>query len=133
MKNACIMAVVLSALLASPTWAGQSRHRITVTFDYDFTHQPPCSSSSKKTKDEKKKDCVQEFVAYDISAGPQKRTKLISIPVAQDAHGLVKGITATTPVMLFEAGRHLIAVVAQTPAGRESDLNQCSAWVNIPD
>lgn len=133
MKDACVVAFVLSALLAGPTSAGQSKHRITITFDYDFTHQPPCSSDSKDSKGQKKKDCVQEFVAYDISAGVQKRTKLISIPVAQNAHGLVKGITATTPLLLFETGRHLIAVVAQTPGGHESDPNQCSAWVNIPD
>lgn len=133
MKYPYVMVFVLSALLARPTWAGQSKHRITVTFDYDFTHQPPCSADSKNSKDEKTKDCIQEFVAYDISAGLQKRTKLISIPAAQDAHGLVKGITATTPLLLFETGKHLIAVVAQTPTGRESDPNQCSAWVNIPD
>lgn len=133
-KAACVLAFALSAILARPAEAGQSKHRITITFSYDFAHQPACSSDSNKGKDKKnKKPCVQQFVAYDISAGLERRTKLLSIPVAQDAHGLVSGITATTPLLLFESGRHLIAVVAQTPSGLESDPNQCAAWVNIPD
>lgn len=134
MNSARVLTFVLWALLAAQAWAGQSsQHKITVTFDYDFTHQPPCSSDSKHSKHKKKKLCVQDFVAYDISAGVRNRTKLVSIPVAEDAHGLVSGITATTPLLLFESGRHLIAVVAQTPDGVESDPNQCTVWVDIPD
>ncbi|HTU34382.1 MAG TPA: hypothetical protein VMF66_11325 [Candidatus Acidoferrum sp.] len=131
MKYAYLLA--LSLLLALPSRAGQSKHRLIITFDYDFTHQPSCSSDGKKSKDKKKTLCVQSFVAYDISAGLQSRTKLISIPVVQDAHGMVKGITATTPLLLFESGRHLIAVVAHTSTGVESDPNQCAVWVNIPE
>lgn len=134
MNTACVLTFLLSVLLVPPVWGGQSsQHKITLTFGYDFTHQPPCPSDGKHSKHKKEKLCVQDFVAYDISAGVRNRTKLVSIPVAQDAHGLVSGITATTPPLLFESGRHLIAVVAQTPDGVESDPNQCTVWVNIPD
>lgn len=132
MNSACVLTFLLSVLLAPLAGGGQSSHKITVTFDYDFTHQAPCSSDSKH-KHKKRKLCVQDFVAYDISAGVRNRTKLVSIPVAQNAHGLVNGITATTPPLLFESGRHLIAVVAQTSEGVESDPSQCTVWVNIPD
>jgi hypothetical protein len=125
-----ILAIALATVLSCAAQAGQSRHKITVTFDYDFTHKPPCSA---KVKDNENKSCVQQFIVYDISAGLAKRTELMSIPVPPDAHGLVKGISATTPLLLFESGQHLIAVVAQTPKKFQSDPNKCELWVTIPD
>lgn len=112
-------------LLAGTARAGQSKHRIHVTFDYNFKNVPPCSAK-RKTK------CVEQFVVYDISAGVAHRTKLMTIPVPTGAHGKVKGISATTPLLLFESGKHLIAVVAQSPQGAESDPVLCRVWVTIP-
>lgn len=136
----CTSLLVLLAVLAGTAAAGQSTHKLVLTFDYDFTHQPSCSAETDATKaDNDKKDkkgqkeCVQQFIAYDISAGVAKRTKLVSIPVPQGANGMVKGISATTPLLLFESGQHLIAVVAQTPNGNESDPNRCTFWITIPD
>lgn len=134
MRKRHIPAFVLLALLTGPAWAGQSKHRITVTFNYDFTHQAACQPDAKSHGGEKgDKKCVQEFVVFDISAGEAKRTKLLSIPVPKRPHGMMKGITGTTPLLLFESGRHLIAVVARTQSGLESGLNQCTVWVDIPD
>ncbi len=135
MKAACALAFALATALALPAVAGESRHKITVTFNYDFTHQAPCSAEieAKKHRKKSKKSCIEDFVVYDISAGLPKRTKLMSIPVPQDARGMVKGIVATTPLLLFETGRHLIAVVAQTASGLESDPNRCTVWVTIPN
>jgi hypothetical protein len=126
-----ILAIALATVLSCAAEAGQSKHKITVTFDYDFTHQPPCSANVKDRKE--KKSCVQQFIVYDISAGLANRTELVSIPVPPDAHGLVKGISATTPLLLFESGQHLIAVVAQTPKKFQSDPNRCELWVTIPE
>jgi|GEM_PF-3464239 len=123
-KALAFFAVVLM-LLAATARAGQSKHRIHVTFDYNFKHVPPCSAK-RKTK------CVARFVVYDISGGVAHRTKLMTLPVPTGAHGKVKGISATTPLLLFESGKHLIAVVAQSPQGAESDPVLCRVWVTIP-
>jgi hypothetical protein len=141
MKAPCILAIALAATLAATANAGQSEHTITVTFNYDFTHQPPCSAQipqktehkRRKGEEEQEEECIQQFVVYDISAGLAKRTKLMFIPAPPGAHGMVKGISGTTPRLLFESGRHLIAVVAQTAKGSESDPEQATVWVKIPD
>lgn len=121
----------LIAVLAAAAVAGQSKHKITVTFDYDFAHQPPCSTDANEKEHDKV--CVQQFIVYDISAGLAQRTKLMTIPVPADARGMVKGISGTSPLLLFESGQHLIAVVAQAPNGYESDPNRCEVWITIPD
>lgn len=127
----CIPLCALVAFLAGAAAAGQSKHKITVTFDYDFAHQPPCSTDANQK--EHKQVCVQQFIVYDISAGLAQRTKLMTIPVPSDAHGMVKGLSGTSPRLLFESGQHLIAVVAQAPDGHESDPNRCEVWITIPD
>lgn len=126
MKPLRLLATVLAAL-AVTAGTTSSGHKITVTFDYNFTRLPPCSA---KVKDEKK--CVDLFVVYDASAGWNKRTQLMTIPVPSGAQGTVKGISGTTPLLAFEPGKHLIAVVAQTPKGVQSDPNRCMIWVQIP-
>jgi hypothetical protein len=101
------------------------KHSITVKFDYDFRITPACTVSSPK-------NCVQEFVVYDISAGSTSRTKLASASPPAGAKGLVKSISITTPSLLFESGKHRIAVVARTSGKVESDVNKCTTWVDIP-
>ncbi|MGH9687491.1 MAG: hypothetical protein ACRD5K_10400 [Candidatus Acidiferrales bacterium] len=116
---------IVSAFAPASTGAESQKHTIKVSFNYDFRVTPACSSKSKGV-------CVQEFVLYDISAGVSNRTKLMDILVPANPTGLVKGITGTTIPLLFEPGRHLLAVVARTPTGVESNPNRCIYWVTVP-
>jgi len=111
---------------AQPPTESHSVHFVTVKFDYDFSKTPPCSA--KVTK-----DCVQQFVAYDISAGVKHRRKLFEIPLPADTKNQATPIAATSPQKLdFESGKHLIAVVAQEPNGVESKHRACTTWIDIP-
>jgi hypothetical protein len=124
MKGAFLWTAALALALATGGQTGSSKHSITLTFDYDFRTMPVCSSGVIK-------NCVAQFNVYDISAGVTKRTKLFSSPPPPGATGVVKGIRLTTPTLLFESGKHMLAVTAQTPAGTESDPKQCITWVEI--
>jgi len=103
------------------------KHTVTVHFDYDFDGTPACPQP-------KDKPCVEQFIVYDISGGPEpdKRFNLFTIPVPSGAKGMVKGITGTSPPLAFESGRHLIAVTAQMPNKRESNPSVCQFWVTVP-
>lgn len=120
-----ILAMLLIVVFPMTAQMTGSTHKITVTFDYDFTQTPACGGALKK-------DCVQQFNVYDISGGIDKRTKLMVIPVAPGAHGVVKGISGTTASLVFEPGKHLLSVSAQTPQGTESGADLCEVWVTIP-
>jgi hypothetical protein len=97
-------------------------HRITIQFDYDFTETPACSANVKAV-------CVQKFSVYDISG--DKPYFLFAVPVPQNAHGVMKGITATSPRMLFAVGKHRIGVSAQTADGKESAPRACKTIIEI--
>lgn len=105
--------------------AQEVEHSIIFTFDYDFSQNPACSVEVKQA-------CVQHFVFYDISHGVSKRVKLGSIPAPAGATGLVKRITGTSDSLVFNPGRHMVAVSAQMSDGSESDLTQCATMVKIP-
>ncbi len=100
-------------------------HTVTVTFDYDFRLTPACSTKVPK-------NCVMQFVAYDISAGVKSATMLFPIALPANPAGLVKDITATSPKLDFESGKHLISVSAMGPDGRHSQKSLCTTWVTIP-
>jgi hypothetical protein len=117
---------------SSLTQGGQSAtashglHFVSVTFDYDFSKTPACSATVKTA-------CVEEFVAYDISAGVKHRTKLFDIPLPSKPVGLVHEITGKSPTKLdFESGKHLISVSAREPGGKESKHRACTTWIDIP-
>jgi hypothetical protein len=110
-----------------PAQSSQQTHTITVKFDYDFTKMPACAPPPKVNE-----KCVAQFNVYDISAGPQRRTKLFSIPAPVGETKQVAGITATSPARRFESGKHLISVAMQMPDGTESDAQACTIWVEIP-
>jgi hypothetical protein len=117
----------LPASHAQDTGVGSSATRsITVKFDYDFRRTPACGEKVAK-------HCVQQFVVYDVSAGLPKRTKLFTIPVpdGSDRRALT-GITGTSPHLVFESGKHELAVMAQTPDGSESLPRACTTWITIP-
>jgi hypothetical protein len=97
-------------------------HSITVRFDYDFTKTPVCSAKVTAA-------CVQTFDVYDISG--DKPYLLFSIPAPQNAQGVMKGITATSPRMLFSIGRHRIGVSARMPNGEKSPPRDCKVIVEI--
>jgi hypothetical protein len=99
-----------------------STHTVSVTFDYDFKKNPPCSLK------EAPKACVKEFNVYDISGG---RYKLFSIPVPAGATGLLKGIAGKSAPRLLEEGTHFIAVTAENAAGVESDVNDARVSVQV--
>jgi hypothetical protein len=102
--------------------AESAMHSITLRFDYDFTKTPACSANVKAA-------CVQKFSVYDISGG--KPYFLFAVPVPQNAHGVAKGITATSPRMLFAVGKHRIGVSAQMADGRESPPRECKTIIEI--
>jgi hypothetical protein len=108
-----------------PPEASHGQHTVTVTFDYDFGLTPACTKKIIKS-------CVQQFVAYDISAGAKQASFLFPIPLPANPVGAVKGITATSPKLDFESGKHLISVTAQGPDGRQSKKSVCSTWIVIP-
>ena len=95
---------------------------VTVAFDYDIRLNPACSA--KLTK-----NCVKQFNVYDISSGG--RTKLFSIPVPAGAAGSVKGITGTSPPVPLSAGKHTLAVSAESAEGTESDSSACTTTVKV--
>ena len=104
-----------------------AKHTITVHFDYDFNRTPVCPQPGSKP-------CVQQFVVYDVSSGfaLQKRFRLFTIPVPPNPKGIVKGITGTSQPLSFQSGRHVIAVAAQMPDQKESDVRVGRYVITIP-
>jgi hypothetical protein len=102
--------------------AGSAQHSITVQFDYDFTKTPACTAKVTKA-------CVQKFNVYDISG--DKPYILFTIPAPQNAKGLMKGITATSPRMWFAIGKHRIGVSAEMPNGEKSPPRDCKVIIEI--
>jgi len=134
MKFMALFAIGLAGALSGAAQNGSSpaaqsplssKHTITVNFDYDFSKTPACSKTVTKA-------CVQQFIVYDISLGLAVRTKLFSIPVPPGETKLVKGITTKSPLLLFESGKHRIAVTAQMADGKESDIQASMIWVEVP-
>jgi hypothetical protein len=99
------------------------KHAITVTFDYDFTALHACSPKVTKK-------CIAKFIVYDISG--QKPYKLFTIPAPANASGSVKGISGESQTLLFESGKHLLAVTTQKDSGEVSSPYACSVWATIP-
>jgi hypothetical protein len=118
--------VVMSAVLNAADCFAQMqpvKHTISVTFDYDFTQIHACSATIKKK-------CIAQFIVYDISG--KKPYKLFSIPTPPGAAGALKGIQGDSQPLLFEAGRHQIAVSAQMESGEESNPRAAAVWIEIP-
>ncbi|HEY4950570.1 MAG TPA: hypothetical protein VIH88_09575 [Candidatus Acidoferrales bacterium] len=106
----------------NPQPGDSATHSITVQFDYDFTKTPACSTKVTNA-------CVKTFDVYDISG--DKPYLLFSIPVPQNAQGAMKGITATSPRMLFAVGKHRIGVSARMPDGEKSPPRDCKVIIEI--
>src|SRR5271163_2153951 len=83
-----------------------SKHKVTLTFHYDFHATPPCTEKVRR-------GCVAQFIVYDLSAGYKHRTKLFTIPVGTVKGTGIQEITGTSPLILFETGKHLIGMSAQ--------------------
>jgi hypothetical protein len=102
--------------------AGSSKHVVTLKFDYDFTKVHACSPSVKKK-------CLKQFNVYDLSGNTP--FLLFSFPAPSGSTGIVKDITAKSPLLLFEDGSHRLGVAAQTAEGSESDPHLCTTLVEI--
>jgi hypothetical protein len=102
--------------------AGSAMHSITVQFDYDFTKTPVCAAKVTPA-------CVKTFDVYDISG--EKPYLLFSIPAPANAQGMMKGITATSPRMLFAIGKHRIGVSALMANGEKSPPRECKVIIEI--
>lgn len=120
-----LLATVLVSLLFDTRLASQSTHKITFTFDYNFGTTPACSAKVKA-------ECVKQFILYDISGGISRRVKLATFAPPDGAEGFVKGVSGTTKPLLFNPGKHMLAISAQMPNGLESDLIKCTTMVKIP-
>jgi len=121
-------AAITTAFLASGICFAQAqaeapKHKITITFDYDFTAAHACSPKITKK-------CISKFIVYDVSG--DKPYKLFTIPVPADATGPVKGISGQSQPLLFESGKHRLAVTAQNDKGEESSSYAASVWITIP-
>lgn len=125
MKLTEIVALIGLATMTCAAQTSGTRHKISINFNYDFSHTPVCSTKHTKS-------CVMQFNLYDISAGLPKKTKLMSFSPPAGATGVVDGIKATTPDLVFEPGKHELAVTAQTSNGTESDPMKCTIWVQVP-
>lgn len=125
MKLTQLVALIGVAAMTCAAQTNGAKHKISINFNYDFSHAQVCSTKNTKS-------CVTQFNLYDISAGLQKKTKLMSFPPPAGATGVVEGIKATTPELVFEPGKHLLAVTAQISNGTESDPMKCTIWVEVP-
>jgi len=117
---------------AGPATQGPVPHRISVTFDYDFDRTPACTEKIKRR-------CVQQFVVYDISAGPSHPYQIGVVALPDHPFGQRRAIPGKTDPHIFESGRHLIAVTAQEPEPQPHPLESntvgcasCTAWVKLP-
>ena len=108
-----------------PPTTSHSVHAVTVTFDYDFSKTPACTAKITK-------HCVQQFIAYDVSASAAHPAMLFPISLPANPVGLVKGISKPGPPIDFESGRHLISVSAMSPDGTHSKRSLCTTWITIP-
>jgi hypothetical protein len=125
LKRLLVLTAGIALLSLGSLEAAGSRHKVTVRFRYDFRNTPPCSATLTHS-------CIARFNLYDISAGVGKRKMLMSIPVPNRVRRGMNEISATTPPLLWEPGKHLLAVVAELPKGIESDPKDCTVWVQIP-
>lgn len=123
LKTLLLLAILFVAPCSSFAQSPPVKHIVTVTFDYDFTANHACSAAISKK-------CVTQFNVYDISGG--KPYKLFTISAPSGASGPVKGITGDSQPLLFESGKHLFAVTAQTAGGEESSPRACSTWATVP-
>jgi len=108
-----------------PPTTSHGVHAVTVTFDYNFTKTPACTAKITK-------HCIQQFIAYDISAGAAHPAMLFPISLPTNPVGPVKGITKAGPPLDFESGKHLISVSAMSPDGTHSKRSLCTTWITIP-
>jgi hypothetical protein len=119
--KASAAAAPASASSATPS----AKHAVTVTFNYDFTRTPACSGSVKKK-------CIALFNVYDVSGGAKNRIKLFTVPVPAGATKVANGISAKSPELVWEPGKHHLAVTAQMDNGSESTTLAATVWVTIP-
>jgi hypothetical protein len=101
----------------------QHPHTLVVMLDYDFTERPACTATETK-------NCVKQFNVYELTSGVP--LKLFSFPAPAGARGPVKGIKATSELMMLSPGDHLIGVAAVLVDGAESDPRARTFTAKVP-
>lgn len=106
-------------------------HFVTVTFNYDFSKTPPCSTTKPVHP------CADHFSIFETTAGlgKDKRIPLFDVPLPAKASGAVKGITQQSPKRYdFVLGWHKLCVAALDVNGRKSTLrfcDSCGTWIYV--
>jgi hypothetical protein len=118
------LAIVWAAALVAGAPGTGSKHKISITFNYDFTQTPV-----RRAKTANLRGAVQSVRHL---GGSDEEQKIDVVPTTPGANGVVKGITVKTLVLLFEPGKHLLAVTAQMSKGDESDPSKCTIGVEMP-
>jgi len=109
----------------TPLPPDSSCHKVTVTFNYDFTRMPSCPAPGKNP-------CIAHFHVYDISGGTANRVLLFSFDPSPGETKLHNGLTGSSPLLLFETGKHELGVTAETNQGGESAPGDSITWIDIP-
>ena len=103
-------------------------HFITVTFDYDFTKTPPCSTKKPVHP------CADHFSIFETTNGTKKkyRVPLFDVPLPAKPQGK-KTVTQKSPQQIdLVLGWHKLSVAAVDPVNGDSTLyfcDSCATWI----
>ena len=120
LRQPLLWAIGAALFCACCTRTDSNKHRVTVTFDYDFTQNHACSPTLKT-------NCLVQFNVYDNSGTTP--IKLFSIPAPSGATGPVTNITGSSRPLPSDSKKHIFAVSAQMASGAESSPQACAASV----
>jgi hypothetical protein len=118
-----VVVAILLPILASAT---PSQHKVSVTFEYDFTLERPC-----KGKDTDAGTCVKQFIIYDIT-DPNAPVKLFSIAVNPKAKKMRYRVKVKSNLVQLTDGTRTFAATAQWANGAESLPMACTTTVTVP-
>jgi hypothetical protein len=123
LKQPLLWVIAAAFFCSCCTRTDSRKHIVSVTFDYDFTQNHPCSPTIVL-------ECIAQFNVYDLGAG--KPVKLFSIPAPIGAHTPVRDIIGRSQPLTIGTGKHVLAVSAQMSSGQESKMQECTAGTILP-
>jgi hypothetical protein len=123
MRRRKLMWVTLAMLVSPPMWSGPTRHKLTVTLDYDFSSKHGCKPKGPIW-------CVEQFNIYELKGGARP-VKLFSILAPSGAKKAVTGITGTSGWLTMSDGVHTFGATAEMGDGSESDPSACTATATV--
>lgn len=113
----------LAALSPSAARGEPSQHKLSVTFNYDFTDAKGC-------KNKQTGRCVKRFIIYDVT-DPNNPVRLFSIGVPANVKKIIYQIKGSSPTLTLDDGIRTFAATAQWADGTESDKNACKVTVTV--